>query len=201
MINKKGAMFGLDARIALAIFGALSVISGASLYSAIEAAQLERIRQYYVEVIKASEQYYLENGQMLSQSDADDIRISGLVSNVDSLDTWNGPYIDSINPQGLGLFPSQIYHAVWLQKSSTWASNANRNTCALPSTDCAEWHTIYVKDSALVPDMLKVFEKLDKLIDNGDGQLAGNMRYSRNTANATAIGWVMYRGLNHPRTI
>lgn len=31
---KKGAMFGLDARIALAIFGALSVISGAALYSA-----------------------------------------------------------------------------------------------------------------------------------------------------------------------
>ena len=33
---KKGAMFGLDARIALAIFGALSVISGAALYSAIK---------------------------------------------------------------------------------------------------------------------------------------------------------------------
>jgi hypothetical protein len=33
---KKGAMFGLDARIALAIFGALSVISGASLYSEIK---------------------------------------------------------------------------------------------------------------------------------------------------------------------
>jgi len=26
MLNKKGAMFGLDARIALAIFGALSVM-------------------------------------------------------------------------------------------------------------------------------------------------------------------------------
>ena len=36
---KKGAMFGLDARIALAIFGALSVISGAALYSAIQDAQ------------------------------------------------------------------------------------------------------------------------------------------------------------------
>ena len=34
--NKKAAMFGLDARIALAIFGALSVISGAALYSAIQ---------------------------------------------------------------------------------------------------------------------------------------------------------------------
>lgn len=33
--TKKAAMFGLDARIALVIFGALSVISGAALYSAI----------------------------------------------------------------------------------------------------------------------------------------------------------------------
>jgi hypothetical protein len=32
MIYKKGAMFGLDARIALAIFGALSVISGVASY-------------------------------------------------------------------------------------------------------------------------------------------------------------------------
>ena len=33
---KRGAMFGLDARIALAIFGALLVISSAALYSAIQ---------------------------------------------------------------------------------------------------------------------------------------------------------------------
>lgn len=197
----KGAMFGLDARIALAIFGALSVISGAALYSAIESAQLERIRQYYVEIVKATEHYYLENGQMLSQSDADDVRISGLVVNVDSLPTWNGPYIGSINPKGLGLFPESIYHAVWLQTSSKWTSNANRNTCGLPSNDCAEWHSIYVKDPSLVPQMQKVFAKLDELIDGGDGELAGNMRYSRNTANATAVGWVMYKGLNHPRSI
>jgi type II secretory pathway pseudopilin PulG len=197
----KGAMFGLDARIALAIFGALSVISGAALYSAIESAQLERIRQYYVEIVKATEHYYLENGQMLSQSDPDDVRISGLVVNVDSLPTWNGPYIGSINPKGLGLFPANIYHAIWLQPSSAWAANANRNTCAMPSNDCAEWHTIYVKDPALVPQMQKVFAKLDELIDGGDGELAGKMRYSHNTANATAVGWVMYKGLNHPRTI
>jgi len=39
MLNNKGAMFGLDSRIALAIFGALSVISGAALYSAIQEAK------------------------------------------------------------------------------------------------------------------------------------------------------------------
>ena len=201
IIMKKGAMFGLDARIALAIFGALSVISGAALYSAIQSAQLERIMQYYVEMVKATQHYYLENGQMLSQSDADDVRVSGLVTNIDSLSTWNGPYISNTSPRGLGLFPESNYYALWLQKSSTWSSNINRNTCALASNDCAEWHVIYVKDALLVPQMISVFEKLDQIIDGGDGELAGNMRYSKNTANATAIGWVMYRGLNHPRVI
>tara|TARA_Y100001960_G_C14595815_1_gene788039 strand:- start:886 stop:1026 length:141 start_codon:yes stop_codon:yes gene_type:complete len=37
---KKGAMFGIDARIALAIFGALSAISGAALYSAIQQSKV-----------------------------------------------------------------------------------------------------------------------------------------------------------------
>ncbi len=41
----KGAMFGLDARIALAIFGALSVISGAALYSAIKQAKVTQVNQ------------------------------------------------------------------------------------------------------------------------------------------------------------
>jgi hypothetical protein len=138
---------------------------------------------------------------MLPQSDPDDVVLSALMSNSDNLSTWNGPYIASIDPKGLGLFPADIYHSIWLQPSSTWASNANRNTCAMPSNDCAEWHTIYVRDAALVPQMQAVFLKLDQLIDGGDGELAGKMRYSRNTLNATAIGWVMYKGLNHPRSI
>lgn len=42
-MKNKGAMFGLDARIALAIFGALSVISGAALYSAIQESSTVKI--------------------------------------------------------------------------------------------------------------------------------------------------------------
>ncbi len=33
-LSQRGAMFGLDARIALAIFGGLSIVTGASLYMA-----------------------------------------------------------------------------------------------------------------------------------------------------------------------
>ncbi|HAG52695.1 MAG TPA: hypothetical protein DCL21_02800 [Alphaproteobacteria bacterium] len=63
MINsQKGAMFGLDARIALAIFGALSVISGAALYSAIQNAKAISLLTELQEVGKATESYYLDTG-------------------------------------------------------------------------------------------------------------------------------------------
>ncbi len=47
MLANRGAMFGLDARIALAIFGALSVISGAALYSAIKESRITSLLTEY----------------------------------------------------------------------------------------------------------------------------------------------------------
>ena len=48
-----GAMFGLDARIALAIFGALSVIVGATLYNTIQHTKVITLHQEFVEIEKA----------------------------------------------------------------------------------------------------------------------------------------------------
>ena len=53
MVNKKGGMFGLNARIALAIFGALSVISGAALYSAIQQSKAISVLTTAKEIGKA----------------------------------------------------------------------------------------------------------------------------------------------------
>ncbi len=48
-------MFGLDARIALAIFRALSVISGAALYSAIQQSKVIAMVNQFEEIAKAYE--------------------------------------------------------------------------------------------------------------------------------------------------
>ena len=58
-------MFGLDARIALAIFGALSVISGAALYSAIQQAKVTETVTELDNISKAWAQYYLDTGEVL----------------------------------------------------------------------------------------------------------------------------------------
>jgi type II secretory pathway pseudopilin PulG len=69
MLNKKGAMFGLDARIALAIFGALSVISGAALYSAIQQSKAVAMVNSLEEIGKAIDSYRLETDDLAKAMD------------------------------------------------------------------------------------------------------------------------------------
>jgi type II secretory pathway pseudopilin PulG len=89
---KKGAMFGLDARIALAIFGALSVISGAALYSAIQDAKMTSMYTSLKEIEKAIEHFYLETGYKEFANIYDIHRLLENPSS-DAVSGWNGPYI------------------------------------------------------------------------------------------------------------
>lgn len=95
-LTKKGAMFGLDARIALAIFGALSVISGAALYSAIQSAKVTAIITELDELDKASTSFLLDTGSYLAAeagADKATLDASKLVSNTPAISGWQGPYI------------------------------------------------------------------------------------------------------------
>ena len=101
--KQKAAMFGLDARIALAIFGALSVISGAALYSAIQDAKATALIAEMNEVGKAWEQYYLDTGVNLPRVDSDSsaggyymFKTAELVNNNDNVNGWRGPYLSNI---------------------------------------------------------------------------------------------------------
>ena len=205
---KNGAMFGLDARIALAIFGALSVISGAALYSAITIAKNEQARQYFEEHINASSEYYLNNGkelpvfpEALDSGDYDYLYVRDFSVNRESLQTWEGPYIagDDINDTQLkdyftNSLHSSITYMMYLRQSSTWTQMDDINAdefCAVGSSDCAEWHTVYASGGSTVSRdaILNLFNQLDSYIDNNDGALSGTVRY-----NSYAGGSVMYKG-------
>ena len=93
---KKGAMFGLDARIALAIFGALSVISGAALYSAIANAKMTARITNFTEIEKAVEQYYLDTSLLppvSTTNSVNDLSAYALVEKPSGVTGWNGPYL------------------------------------------------------------------------------------------------------------
>ena len=202
---KKGAMFGLDARIALAIFGALSVISGAALYSAIQSAKAEQYRQYFVELVKASEAYYLDTGSQIPfGTSIHVIDSSNLIDNRKGLANWGGPYIDA-TPVNDFIFKTSVtnninpslYSGIILQKNSEWSDNTTVKDCDVQNIDCVEYALISNgADSTYTPALLDIFKLLDNLVDDGDGPLKGTIRFIEQSS---GLAWVMYRGIAHKR--
>jgi type II secretory pathway pseudopilin PulG len=206
--NKKAAMFGLDARIALAIFGALSVISGAALFSAIQNAKTEQWRQYFEELNKANEAYYLDTGSTFPlQSSATGVLLGGyLLQNGAPSSTWKGPYLEGTYQASniiSDTFTAKIDSTAYifpavLRQNSDWTSNAlfADEICVIGSADCAEWSMLYTGTNASsITKLQEVFTQLDNLVDNGDGALKGKVRY--NTDNNE---YLMYKGMPHKKT-
>ena len=203
----KGAMFGLDARIALAIFGALSVISGAALYSAIQEAKAEQKYQYFREMTKALEQFYLDNGSHTAMMGATTYvsMLSDLVVNNDNLSTWKGPYIDGaasvngIKDSTTGAINAASHLQSFLLQGTTWSSNTSAQACAsIGDADCFEYFVLYSGNTAEgVTSIKNMFDMLDKKIDNSDGALAGNIRYIDRSSHDDFIA---YKALPRKRT-
>tara|TARA_Y100000590_G_C15333258_1_gene868533 strand:+ start:139 stop:759 length:621 start_codon:yes stop_codon:yes gene_type:complete len=201
MINNKGAMFGLDARIALAIFGALSVISGAALYSAIRTSKTEQYRQFFVEWLKATEQYYLDNGKQLPDYNANRPNTTDIFVNRENLDTWRGPYlgvdINVANGTGghikqAGITPGSesLWITTFYYNESAWTGKDEY--CTSGSSDCREWLHVYADNASRSAFLINIAENLDELVDNSDGGLKGKVRYFDESPNKV---YLYYMGL------
>jgi len=180
MLLKKGAMFGLDARIALAIFGALSVISGAALYSAIQEAKVVSFLTELKEVGKAEEQYLLDTGQEVpkNSSSAFYLMSKELAANGESVKNWKGPYL-SYDITGNNL-DSEEFGFIALARLLTdeWADGSTifTNESCVVNKNCGLWILVTgVTNPSLV-------EALDTKIDGSVDNLTGNFRYNKTIA-------------------
>tara|TARA_Y100001960_G_scaffold330622_1_gene425153 strand:+ start:610 stop:1206 length:597 start_codon:yes stop_codon:yes gene_type:complete len=171
---KKAAMFGLDARIALAIFGSLSVISGAALYSAIQNLKVTQIITSMREFGKAWDAYYLDTRKPLpmrgtSSSDLYRYEVNDLYED-NGVKGWKGPYID---PNLSVLNSYNIYQVndknTWGGPVTTWAGNAAGYCQA--GQDCFAW--VLVKG---ISD-LSIVEAIDERVDGSDGPTVGDFKY------------------------
>lgn len=184
---KKGAMFGLDARIALAIFGAISVISGASLYSAIQSTKAEQSRQNLEELNKSVIQYYLDHNKrlVLNNTGSGYYEIGNLVENLYNSNLWKGPYIEynkgsdslSLNASNIIGFSTDInrYMQLIKGKSSTW----NTSPSCSNFNDCGQWFLIRSStvNETNRNEAYAKYKSLDDLVDSNDGELAGKVRW------------------------
>ena len=179
---KKGAMFGLDARIALSIFGALSVISGAALYSAIQESKTTKTLANFTELSKAWEQYLLDTGSTLPKDSGDLLKVKNLASNVDNKSGWNGPYIsynvtsDYVldHPEYLDVHFFQALKTENWGDTTTWTSAGAGEVCSVGDENCSVWIQF-----TKVPG-LTIAQSLDEKLDGGDGYSKGNFRVITN---------------------
>ena len=172
---KKGAMFGLDARIALAIFGALSVISGAALYSAIQDAKVTQIVTESNNISMAVEQYLLDTGSLppiCGGTSNYDLDIQALTTKPSGVTNWNGPYIsfEETSTACKLIRPKDSINIILsYSNSQEWADEtATARTCSKSSTSC-DVYIIYQTTQEFA-------DELEKKIDGNDNKLAGKFR-------------------------
>lgn len=206
MINKKSAMFGLDARIALAIFGALSVIAGAALLSAKEKALNIALINDLNEIAKAFESLWLDTGSTPLRISA--IKTSNsyhILTAVDLISDngqkgWKGPYLNYenyINNYDL-VFPGLKYVGFRSVKSD------------FTNTINSYWFDEICKSGDKCQLMIILgdsisnakFHALDKIVDSGDGFLAGKLRGRGIGDNNDSYGLIYYfPGINLPNPL
>tara|TARA_Y100001960_G_C14770419_1_gene879637 strand:- start:1295 stop:1879 length:585 start_codon:yes stop_codon:yes gene_type:complete len=190
---KKAAMFGLDARIALAIFGALSVISGAALYSAIQNAKVTAILTEMNEVAKSYEAYYLDTGVDLDLDGSLALHVGELVENTKGVANWNGPYssLSKVTISNLKSIYSEGSVHIYLKDSAiVWGGAVGDSSTQ--SCDAGEVCETWVRFDRVAYNLMPA---LDVKVDGVDDADAGNFRYVQRTDN-TAQGRAFLRIAN-----
>jgi type II secretory pathway pseudopilin PulG len=165
MINKKGAMFGLDARIALAIFGALSLISGAALYSAIQEARVVSFISDAKEIEKAYEQYYLDTGERLRVYGGFTLQVQNLVEDDSTtpITNWDGPYLPYKKTSDKYLAYNDTRFYIGKTYHTTVFGDVVSHGTSTCASDCAIWLCYESIDSSLAS---KVILKLNNEANN-----------------------------------
>lgn len=177
---KKGAMFGLDARIALAIFGSLSVISGAALYSAIQNSKVIALVSDLKEIHKAAEQYWLDTGTELGRTHSGSITydIQQLIDNTANKTNWNGPYIgyekDLVDTASLLSSRNEKVKMYGRSINDSWGGDTSSggsvpNACTGASEPCANWLGFFGLDCSFA-------EAIDIYIDGSLEYTEGALR-------------------------
>ncbi|HAG53024.1 MAG TPA: hypothetical protein DCL21_04475 [Alphaproteobacteria bacterium] len=191
LLKNKGAMFGLDARIALAIFGALSVISGAALYSAIQQAKVAAIVTELEEFAKAYQSYMIDVGQEMEFSGSTDIGLKTLELITSSKSGWKGPYIpystsDMVTASTHSLKIDK-YESLFIIKSVSdntfgdYTGGASQTTCVGNNTVCSIW--VGVTDVG----RLETAKAIDVMVDGTESANSGRLRVRNHSTTKYAV--------------
>ncbi len=159
LLSQQGAMFGLDARIALAIFGGLSVVTGAALFNVSLDTQNSALRTEINNITQAYMSMNLDTG--LNDANFDDII---RIPSGPNAQYWKGPYLTRADNNN-SLFGGQYA----MLKGDTATNNTPPQACNLDE-NCFVWLSL-----TDLPEKVAAF--LDKSIDSTQDPSSGLLRY------------------------
>lgn len=168
-LNRRGAMFGLDARITLGIFGLLSAVAGVATYAAVsnarETAQLQTIKS----ITQAVEAYM--NDTKLSPTSFDDFLINPSIAG------WSGPYLKgNFRNEGGG---------VWTTNGVMFVVGRASTADGTTATDCSDTNDCYTTLNIYAP--YGTLTSLDRMYDGDDSPSTGVVRTQDNDGS-----WIAY---------
>lgn len=154
--SRSGAMFGLDARLALAIFGILSVVVGGGSVAYFAQANTSAMTMEMGNYKKAYIEFVLSTG-------VDTTRFTDLLKNDQDHAGWQGPYLDIASDK------HNRYGTLSLMEGRD-------DMAAAPPSECVEDGTcaIFIKLTE-VPQALA--KKVDAAFDGSESGTNGNLRY------------------------
>ncbi len=159
--NQKGAMFGLDARVALAIFGGLSVIAGAAVFSSISETRVTSLITEFDNVSKGYINYVFDTG-------VDTLTFDDMLADPGNpVVGWSGPYL-TVASDNQTTYGTYSYD----EGPDSAGADPTSNACA---TICYVWLEL-----TGVPTSIAI--SVDNAIDGDDTPItgtptAGNFRF------------------------
>lgn len=186
---KKAAMFGLDARIALIVFGTLSLVAGSSIFSAIQNAKVATIIVQNDNIKKAWQSYFADTKRYLPRNDGSSsassqyriLKTKELVENNSNVKNWNGPYLE-MKPSHSGTQSIRcpgtdgMHCTIEIMEIK---DGTNTDNCRFASDKCSLWieYSTFFSPADKKDLNLSLMNLLDREIDGADGASNGDFQW------------------------
>ena len=171
--SQRGAMFGLDARIALAIFAGLSVIAGMAVFGTIRQTDVTALVSEFDNIGKGYINYAFDTGVDITPGATAGLGFSALYENTPTETLgWNGPYITRSTDQHPRF---GVYDIIQARIDTQWASGSPTAIAASPAINGA-WVEL-----TNVP--CEIANDLDRAIDGDTDAVAAGIQLLPNDGN------------------
>lgn len=170
--SQRGAMFGLDARVALAIFGGLSVIAGAAVFSSVRETNVTSLLAEFDNISKGYINFTFDTGVDVPMGAGATLGFQNLFTDANGTLSWQGPYItrSTTDHPVFGVYELEEARIALGTAESTWLPGSETACTGAGGEVCGAWLTL-----TQVP--CEIAGNLDTRIDGSISGNSGNFRF------------------------